>query len=868
MQAGVEPGEPRNTEPTLWRLSTPLGLAALLAALALAGPAAAQDATPQTDADLQLEFAEKLFQIKVYKTAAAEYRRFLKDYPKDAQSEEARYKLALCHAKLGGPDNGKKALAELAILRKAFPNGKRLQDGLFRAAHIRYVLGDHKDVVAGLGELAKLDVRADLKIPMHHFLGRAHYDLAQFPQALKHLTVVAAAPKQTELRPFALIVLADLHLKTKSLEKSAATLQVLLRDYPALAMADEMRVKLGEARLALREFAEALAAYKTVGAGGAYGDAAAAGKARALLGLERYDDAIAVCTAVIARFKETAATKGLMLPEQCLYVTGLAHFNKGQYAPAAAAFARLLAKVRQGPMAEDGSYKLCWSYYRQGPALAKQLVAACVTFRRSFPASKWAGQIVFLTAEGHLSLKDYANAVILYEQIDAKDANYADALYRIAYCHHKQGKPTDAARAYDLFVAKFGTHPKTAAALAGAAGLYQAAGRFQEAADRYARYLAAAPQGSEAEEALYQRGICLAKLSQFDHMASAFQAYTKRFPNGKRAPKAFWWLGRHFRIRADSFTEKGVDPEAAKEYAAAIEAFKAATALGGVNRDPSLLASAECSHSLGKSQARRAAAALAKVNGAADGRKEKLKKEAADLEKLASASFQQAARGFLDVITRRPDLLADEPVYLWAGAFFREYGDVKSAIKVFKAYLAKFTKSQRADAALYQLARLSGELTPPDHKAVITYCDQLLTRHPKSKLALQTKSAKAEALYLLRKYAAAEKLYLEVSQRGAGVLKVGAVLKLGHIGFARKEYAAAARYFAEIGLLYDDPQFASEALYFAGKANFLLKDAPEGVKFWQQLLSRYPTSASAVKARRELRTLGYSIGPDGAIGKN
>ena len=855
----------------MWRLKTTVGPAAFLAALLLAGPALAQDAKPETEAGLQFEFAEKLFQIKVYKTAAAEYGRFLKDYPKSAHREEARYKLAMCHAKLGGAADSKKALAELATLRKEFPNGKRFQDALFRAGHIRYLLGDIKGAVSELGQLEKLTVRADLAMQMHHFLGRAYSDLGQFPQALKHLATVAKAPKETKLRPYALIVLADLHLRMKNLDQNAAVLDTLLRDYPKLETADEMLVKLGHARLAVKQFDKALAAYKKTAGDGVYRDIAAVGQARALLGLKKYDAAISVCTVVLARFKETPETRGKMLPGQCFYITGLAHFNKGEYEPAAIAFASLLEKVQQGPMAEDGAYKLCWSYYRQGPQLARKLVSSCVTFRRSFPTSKWAGQIVFLTAEGHISLnslKDYAIAVILLKQIGPKDANYAAALYRIAYCHHKQNKLTDAARAYDLFARRFGKHRKTAAALAGAAGLYQAAGKFKHAAERYARYLAVAPKGPEAEEALYQRGICFAKMSQFDKMTSIFHAYAKQYPKGKWAPEASWWIGRHHRIRADASTEKGDDVPAAKDYAVAIGAFRASAALGGPGRDRALLTLAECFYSLGKNEERRAEAASVKAKDAADAQKAKLEKEAADLEKLAAASFQQAARGFLDVMSRQPNMLKDEPVYLWAGTFFRDHGETKPAISVFKAYLARFKKPKQADAALHQLARLHGELVPPDHKAVIVYSDQLLKSHGKSALVLQTKSAKAEALYHLRKYPAAEKLYLEVSQQGTAALKVDAILKLGHIGFARKEYAAAARYFARIGLLYDDAEFASEALYFAGKANFLLKDADEGVRFWQKLLSRYAKSASAAKARAELPKLGYIIGPKGTIKKN
>jgi len=851
----------------LWRSGITVGVAALAAALLFAGTAQAQDAKKETEADLQFEFAEKLFQIKVYKTAAAEYRRFLREYPKDPRREEARYKLALCHAKLGGGADGQKALAELVTLRKEFPNGKRLQDGLFRSGHLRYFLGDSKGAIADLGELAKLEVRADLQVPMHHFLGRAHYDLGQSAQALKHLTIVARAPKKTELRPFALIVLADLHLKMKDLTGNAAVLESLLRDYPRLVTADEMRVKLGDSRLALKQFAKALDAYESVAAKGRYKDIAAIGRARSLLGLKKYADAIAVCDAVMAGFRETPETKNLELPEQCVYITGLARFQEEKYAAAVAAFTKLLEKVRQGPMAEDGSYKLCWSYYRQGPKFAKKLIAACVVFRRSFPASKWAGQIVFLTAEGHLNLDDYANAAAQYKQIDPNNPTYADALYRIAYCYHRQNKLADAAHAYDLFVKKFGQHRRAAAALASSAGLYQAAGRFKEAAERYAQYLALAPQGPDVEEALYQRGICFAKMSQFGDMAVAFAAYTKRYAEGKHAAVAFWWLGRHHRIRADALAGKGAGAITTKEYEAAVEAFRASAALGGPNKNKALLALAECSYNLGKNQAERAAGLRAKLKTAGDEQKQKLANEAAGLEKQAAASFRSAARGFLGVMTTKPGLMKVESVYLWAGTYFREHGDPKAAIQTFTIYIGKFKKSEKADVALYQLARLHGELDPPDHKAVIKYCDQLLEHHGKSKLALQTKSVKAEALYRLQKYDAAEKLYIEVSQRGAGALKVDAIITLGHVCFAKKEYAAAARYFAEIGLLYDDPEFAPDALYFAGKANFLLKDHGEAVKFWQQLLARYPASKRAANARKELGPLGHVIAPDGSIKK-
>jgi len=847
------------------RTSTVWALVLVFSLPLCARSAQAQEPRKETEADRQFDLAESLFKIKVYRTAAPVYRRFLKKFPQDRRCEEARYKLALSYFNLGGEKNQKKALAELVVLRKQFPNGKRTQDCLFRSGHLRYIFGDSKGAVADLLALSRLKTRADLRVPMHHFLGRSYYDLGRFAEAVKHLTVVAKAPKANPLRQYALIVLADAHLKMNHLAEHARTLDMLLKDYAGLPTREEMWLRLGDARLALKQFAPALAAYGKLNPKGQYKSRAALGKGRALFGLKRYSEAARVCKALLAAFRETPANKPLKIPEQCLYIVGLSHFNQGAFVPAADAFTRLLARVKQGGMAEDGAYKLCWSYYRLGRGSARKLVASCLDFRRLFPASKWAAQVAFMAAEGYLWLGDYSNAIAHYGQIGPKDANYADALYRIAYCRHKQNKPEDAARAYDAFLAGGGKHVKRLSALLSAGALYQAAGKYKEAVDRYDKYLAAKPAGPEVEEVVYQRGICYAKMSRFDDMARAFKRYAAKYPNGRYAGTALYWLGRHHRIRGDALAEKGDAAGAVREYAAAEKAWRSSLGRKGPRRDETLLGLAECCYNLGENQAAQAAELAAKATAAKGDQKKLLERQAGKLGKDSAASFRKAAEGFLDIITRKPAMLKLESVYFWTGTYFREHGDPASAIRAFRAILRNL-KSKRAVEALHQLALLHAELKPPDNDSVVRYCDRLLKQFPDSKLALQTKFVKAEALYRKKKTDnAAADLYLQVSRKGAGLLKVASVTKLGHISFARGEYAAAARYFAEIGLLYDDKVFTPEALYFAGKANVLLKDPDAAAKFWEQLLRRYGGTKWAARAKKELRPLGYVPAADGSI---
>lgn len=846
-------------------------LSVLFAVLAVGLAAArAEESRPPTEADQQFEFAEELFKVKAYRTAAAEYRVFLRDYPQDPRCEEARYNLALCHFKLGGEAELNKALAELAALRKEFPAGVRLQDCLFRLGHIRYLLGDSKGALAELGELAKLDVRPDLQPMMHHFLGRAYYDLGQNTEAVEHLARVAADDKTHPLRQYALILLADAYLKLGKVKEHSETLATLVNDYKDLPTKDEMWLRLGEARLALKEFASALDAYGSVDAASPWGDQAALGAARALFGLKKYADVERACETLLARFQPTSATEPLQIPEQCLYLIGLANFERGRNEAALDAFNKLLAKLRQGSTAEDAALKVCWCYYRMGESAAKKLIAACVDFRRLFPASAWVNQVVFLAAEGHLWLGDHKEAIAHYKQVPAGDANYADALYRIAYCHHKLRNPEDAARAYDAFAGSFQSHSKTALALLGAGRLYQAAEKYREAIGRYEKYLATNPDGPEAEDLRFQRGVCYAKLNEFDQMATAFAEYVKAHPTGRNAGAAFYWIGRHHRARGDALMEKGKAADAVAEYKLAEQALASGAGQGGVNREEVLLAIAECLHNLGQAQADWAAELVARAKGAEEPRKRQLEEQAAALRAESAAALDKAAGGFLELMTAKPELLKSEDIYFWTGAHFRVAKAVQPAAQAFRAAVERFKDSKRADAALFQLALLYGEIDPPDHTAVIRFCDELIRRFPDSNLLLLAQFTKAEALWTQGrdKHKDASDLYVAVAQKGAGQLKVKSTMRLGHIALADEQHATAARYFAEVGILYNDDEFCPEALYYAGKANVSLKEVGEGVRFWQQLLKRYPASQWAAAATQDLGAMGYTVSSDGTIRKN
>jgi TolA-binding protein len=830
-------------------------------------PAPPNAAEGETEADRQYDFAGRLFSLRFYKTAAAEYARFLTQFPRDPRREQARYNLAIAYFKIGREEYDK-ALGQLATLRKEFPASSLLQDALFRSGHIHYLLGQSHRAIDDLSALARQKkVRDDLRVPMHHYLGRAYADRGNHAEAIRHLSVVAKASKH-QLRRFALVVLADSELREGELKAAAATLESLIADYPALPNIGEMRLKLAETRLALKDHKEALDAFGKAGGSPEFDARAALGRARALHGLKRYKDAAQASRGLLKQLKETPATRKLQIAENALYVLGLAEIAQRRHGPAAEAFERLLRRTTKGDQAEDAAYKRCWCYFQLGAGHARQLVASCEAFLKWFPKSEWTQAVHFLAGEGQLQLGSEDAAIASYQKVSAGSAHYADALYRIAYCHHVRGRAAQAAAAYDSFLEKIDKHSKTPAALASAGGLYQSIRKYKEAAERYRKYLAVAPNGAHAGAVTYQIGLCHAKLGQFGEMATWLERYVKRFPQGEHAAAAYYWIGRHRRLVADELAQKKDLPASIDAYKRAAQAFRLGLARlpeKHGDRDTTRLALAECYYNIGRRQTERAEELEAAAHAAKAATKAEALEQAAAARDAADRALLQAAEGFLALMGRTPRV--GQPIYFWTAAFFREHSRPADAIRVLEALLKRFPKAQRADLALYQLATLQTDLPKPDHADAIRYADRLLAEHKKSSLALQARFVKAESLFAIGKYDEAEPLYKQVSQKTfAGGLHLGSLIKLGHIAFGRKQYAEAVRYFAHVGV-YDSAEHSAEGLYFAGRCHVELKSRDEGLRFWQRLLKRYGRTEWARKARAELDRMGFAVGSDGRIAK-
>ena len=122
-----------------------------------------------------------------------------------------------------------------------------------------------------------------------------------------------------------------------------------------------------------------------------------------------------------------------------LYPRGMAEFQAGDYAKAAADLEALLAKAEFTPQLEPAFFTLGSAYFNAGDY--KKAVAAFKNYQTKFPNGAHSAEVAFAIAQSSLLGKNYAEAAAEFAKLE-KDPRLreAGALFR---SHRQQGRRQD-----------------------------------------------------------------------------------------------------------------------------------------------------------------------------------------------------------------------------------------------------------------------------------------------------------------------------------------------------------------------------------------------------------------------------------------
>lgn len=773
----------------------PLAAALLLAA----GAAAAADAAAARDARAEEDrrvFADGLFSRGLYAQAAAEYARFLEDFPSGADRDKVCFRLGEAHRLAGH-----RADAMRAYKRAADEPGSTVRHrALFQraslftetgdddsAAELYTLLLDEKPEPAvrklalyyraaafeGLGRAA--DARGDLDALLREFpsdemasygrLSLARILAAEGPvqdldrsRALLH--ELSAAPATPRLGAEALFLLGSAEYSAGAFAAAADAFQGLFEKYPSDPRSAEARLpaawafcKAGRAQQALSACDSALAADPAP-------DPAAAVelryvRAQSLFSLARLDDARSAFEAVA----EDPAAASTPFASRARYQAALSAYKAGDWAAAQKA-------VR--PVLSDGELR---------------------------------AEALWLLAEASAAGGDEDSAIDSYRRLASEfpASSYApESLYRLGHRLQKRGDWADAAAVYHHLAEAYPKLPIAPAALFSSATCLARSGQGEKALVDWRTYLRDWPDDPGVPEALFQEALELVRLERRTEALSVLDDLLRRFPSHARKPDALFWKGELLR--------------SAGEFGPAVAALRAA-----LDAKPS------------DAIARDARFALA-VSLQSDGKEDE-----------AAALFQT----LLDDRSAAARFTSGQ--FAWLAERQIERGDLPRAAATARR-MAEAAETDEWRQTAWTLAGRAERAAGHAREAEECYrraCDlPVLTRYaPEATLRL------AELLLARGDAEGAEPLFRlaveRCSEPDLQPQRIWAYIGLGHAALARGDKEAAARYLHTVCILYADPEILPPVLLETARLLDELGRADEAASLRASLRADYPESEAA-----------------------
>jgi TolA-binding protein len=395
------------------------------------------------------------------------------------------------------------------------------------------------------------------------------------------------------------------------------------------------------------------------------------------------------------------------------------------------------------------------------------------------------------------------------------------SLYGRGVALEELGQYADAGQVYDEFLKRCGEHELAAEVRMRKAETVLQAGlaageaqrseearlRFQEAERQFAEAAAVAGFPS-ADHAIFRQALCVLKQDRPVESAQLYAALAVRFPESVYCDESVMNAARcYYRGR---------------KYADAATWFQRGSTLGGE-------AAAEAAHWLCRMHLQ-------------TGQPEKALK-------LAAQAAGEAAGGSYLV-----QLKIDQ-----ADALRELAGRRAESIELYRGIAREHAQDALAPQALYHAAL--GSLEEHRYAEGLRDAAAFLATHPQHALAAEVKSVAAECRLQLREYGAAEKVYRELIDAGAGHEQFGTWrLRLSLVLYLQQQYEQAAAATEELLPDLEDSNSLAEAQFILGASRLHLGRFEDAVKALQASLLAHAEWRHGDKVLYELAQAHKSLG--------
>jgi TolA-binding protein len=741
------------------------------------------------------------FQAGQYADAVTAFSGFLRDFPQDRRREEALYRLAESYRSLGRMDD---ALAAYTFEVRSYPEGPLRVNAQLRRGAILFDSGRMSQAIPPLREVANQD-SAPLQEAAKYLLGRALLATQNEAEGRPLLQPLADAIPPGPYAGGAAQALAELDDTENRYPESTALWQ------KALALTTETAAR---ATIAARGGWSALQANQPVVAeklfqtarsldpDGAARKVANTGLLRILFQQKRYAEWVTTYQVEEGKLLDSGRS-------EILYDLAHAQFSLRHWSEAATAFDQFLREFPADPKAGLAAYERFLAGAQLDPT---KTVSEAEAYLKAWPQSPYRARVQLVEAQELSAEKNFTQALPLWESLAAEKGDVAwprrDILLQLARSHDELRHWAQAATAYQAYLDDLANHPgpdrnadarSSLHAEARLAVCLQNADQLAGATQAWQAVQSQAPAGSpEQEMALESLGLIYAKGGPPDEaqMVATFTTLLDKYPQSPlRALAAFTVGDALFKSRDYIGAEKPLLEARQEDTATWRQPATQRLALGAYgmkDRGKALTYSREYdsiplpSDPLARETARLPAALYYWLA-------EEARKDGDDTQ----------AESFYTRVTQHPD-----PGDLLAGAWW-QLGQVQSQRKEWPAAAASYEKYRQLkpdtkDATAVLLALGRAQLGAGNTDAAKALGQQALLQEPE------------------------------------GPNSAAARMLLAETALAARSYAEAARMFATLAVLFDDPKITPQAMARAADAFSAAGDAASAAEWQQKLAAKYP----------------------------
>jgi len=749
----------------------------------------------------RLEFADGLYVRGMHDLAIREYESYLRDFPHSDKTDRVLFRLGECQRQRGDKSAAEKLFGRVF---KDFPASPfRLKAG-FRRADL-FMEAGLKDAAIDLYKTVLNEKPPDdIASASLYFLGVAYAAREMPREAVETFQEVTRRFPTSPFNGFAQLKLGELYgLEARTGGADAeAKLKKAIEHYEAVAAKpDSPRVG-----------AEALFQIAEIHFGrGAYEQSAAAYRRL----LDQYPDDTRSSEAVLqaawaahhaglyaeALGRAEAKLKSLdgAARSEWLYLKANCERQLMKFDEAIRTYTQLVDQFNDS-FTRAARYEMALTYYRMGRYEDAMTEAGRITLT---PEVKQ--DVYWLLAESCSALKRDDEAIQYYRLItrDFPDsARTRDALYRLAHHLQARGEFQEAARQFKSVAERFPESELAPQSLFASAYCLASGDAPAEAVRDWAALIRNYPQNTLVEESLYQKAMLEIRLRRDADAHASLQTLLAQFPAGRFLTDACFWQGM-------LMAEGGQTREA-------VEAFRRVLA-------------AHPREDLARKTEFHLGVALQKL-GQDD--------EAARLFQalLATPVKESFTPALLEWLADYAYAKADYPASASAAALILERADDPAWQQIGECLMgrARLAQGDRVGARTVFEQALARPASTPLAAVAALHAGDLAFEAGEPEIARQ-------------RFATAATLAKDEAQAN---VRARAYVGLAKTAKAASDDAAAARYYASVAILYEDTQLVPECLFEAMLAFARIADRDAAVKTADELLTRYPDSDWAARARK------------------